>query len=234
MGNFTTQTHERRDSNAIRRCTRPLTAPLVVLTEEDKHAFNTLSASKILPFLKANHPLLRDINIMAETLFRSDGLLRTNIVCMWANTDEEKTAIRNAYFKLFDFKGISIAESMRMLLSATRFTGESSMNYRTIESLGHEYFCQNTGSLATIDDAIIVLYALLMLEFSYNSKVRETTLPEFINLFKDVGVSNEFIKEMYDNVRRTRIFNDDLHTVPFGEYLVINISVFQDVSICFT
>jgi hypothetical protein len=114
--------------------------------------------------------------------------------------------VLRAYFDQLDLH-TSLLEALRLGLGGPFFMpGEAQQVQMTLEVLCDAYIAQNPGLLGSRDDAVLLAYALVILNTDMLRQVgRKMTLPEFIsNTTQAMGhtqLSPEALAEMYENLK---------------------------------
>jgi len=119
-----------------------------------------------------------------------------------------QSAVRGAFVRSFDFRGLNIVTALRAFLEAFRLPGESQMIERLMEDFSGRLFAQSPWPYSDQDAIFVFAYSIIMLTTDqHNDQVmRKMTLDDFVRNNRGINggqdLPAELLAEVYADVQR--------------------------------
>lgn len=167
-----------------------------------------LGPKKGLEFLQGTHLLPEKLDAQSVACFlRYTGGLDKNLVGDFLGDHEEFCVqVLNEFAQIFDFKGMSLDNALRIFLETFRLPGESQKIQRVLEAFSARYYEQSPHIFANKDAALVLSYSLILLNTDrHNAQVKKKmTEEDFIRNNRRINDGNdlprELLSELYNSI----------------------------------
>ncbi|XP_062401013.1 cytohesin 4b [Sardina pilchardus] len=171
-----------------------------------KKKFN-MDPKKGVSYLVENKLLDGSPQVVAEFLYKEDGLNKTAIGDFLGEREEMHLQTLKAFVELHEFSDLNLVQALRQFLWSFRLPGEAQKIDRMMEAFATRYCDCNANVFQSTDTCYILSFAIIMLNTSlHNPNVKDkTTLERFISMNRGINngedLPNELLTKLYDSIR---------------------------------
>ncbi|KAG5278771.1 hypothetical protein AALO_G00102580 [Alosa alosa] len=171
-----------------------------------KKKFN-MDPKKGVNYLVENKLLDWTPQVVAEFLYKQDGLNKTAIGDFLGEREEIHLQILKAFVELHEFSDLNLVQALRQFLWSFRLPGEAQKIDRMMEAFATRYCDCNANVFQSTDTCYILSFAIIMLNTSlHNPNVKDkTTLERFISMNRGINngedLPNDLLTKLYDSIR---------------------------------
>jgi hypothetical protein len=155
-------------------------------------------------------PTPADAPSVAHFLRTCPGLDKTLVGLYISEPEDAKhafnTAVRDAYVRSFDFRGLPLDVALRVFLESFRLPGEAQKIGRLMQAFAEHYYAQSPGPLHHPDTAFVLSYSIIMLNTDlHNKQVRKKmTKEQFLSNNRKIDdgkdLPPEYLSAIYDSI----------------------------------
>ncbi|SCU89569.1 LAME_0E04324g1_1 [Lachancea meyersii CBS 8951] len=148
---------------------------------------------------------------IAKWLLETDGLDLAAVGDYLGEGDDKNIAVMHCFVDYFNFKNLSLVDSLRVFLQKFRLPGEGQKIDRFMLKFAERFVDQNPGQFSKADTAYVLSYSIIMLNTDlHSSQIKnKMTLQEFIenNAGIDNGndVSEEYMVKLFNEIAENEI-----------------------------
>ncbi|CAA3017421.1 ARF guanine-nucleotide exchange factor GNOM-like [Olea europaea subsp. europaea] len=166
-----------------------------------------------LEFLQGLHllPDQLDPESVAHFFRYTAGLDKDVVGDFLGSHDEFCIKVLHEFARTFNFQGLNLDTALRIFLETFKLPGESQKIMRVLEAFAESYYFQSPNIFANVDAALVMSYALIMLNTDlHNAQVKKKMREEdFIHINRSINGGNdlprEFLSELYHSIRDNEI-----------------------------